>query len=116
MLNAAAQGNCVIVGRGGACALMGHPGCFHLFVYATQKAKRDWYMRTFPDQAQQADAHLAAFDKRRATIIRKYYDQDWCARGLYHMLLNSCIGVDAMMEAVQGATGLGSGSQQSAAS
>ncbi len=107
MLNAANEGNCVLVGRGGACALMGLPGCFHLFVYATQKAKRDWYMRSFPEQAQQADAHLAAFDRRRAAIIRKFYDQEWCSRTLYHLLLNSCIGIESMIAAVQAATGLG---------
>ena len=112
ILKAADESNCVIVGRGGACALRSHPGCFHLFVYATQKAKRDWYIRTFPEQAHQADAHLAAFDKRRAAIIKKYYDQDWCARSHYHMLLNSCVGIDAMIAAVQGATGLSSASQE----
>ena len=100
ILEAAKEGNCVLVGRGSACALMGHPGCFHIFVYATAKAKRDWYMRTFPEQAQHAEAHLAAFDKRRAAAIKKFYQQDWCARGLYHMLLNSCIGTEAMISAV----------------
>lgn len=106
ILNAAKEGNCVLVGRGAACALAGKPGCFHVFVYATASAKRDWFQRTFPDQAQHADQHLAAFDKRRAAVIRKFYQQEWCARGLYHMLLNSCIGTEAMITAVQGATGL----------
>ena len=62
--------------------------------------------RTFPQQAGQADQHLAALDKRRAAVIRKFYQQEWCSRGLYHMLLNSCMGFDAMIEAVQGVTGL----------
>jgi hypothetical protein len=106
ILDAAEEGNCVIVGRGGACALVGHPNCFHVFVYATAKAKRDWYMKTFPEQASHADAHLAAFDKNRAAVIKKYYQQDWCARGLYHMLLNSCMGIEAMISAVRGAAGL----------
>ena len=35
ILDAAKQGNCVLVGRGSACALAGKPGCFHVFVYAT---------------------------------------------------------------------------------
>jgi hypothetical protein len=105
-LEAAKEGNCVIVGRGAACALIGEPGCFHVFVYATAKAKRDWYMKAFPEQAGQAEAHLTAFDKRRAAVIKKFYQQEWCARGLYHMLLNSCIGIDAMIAAVAGATGL----------
>ena len=106
ILEASHKGNCVIVGRGAACALAGQPGCFHLFVYATASAKRDWFMRTFPQQAGQADQNLAALDKRRAAVIRKFYQQEWCSRGLYHMLLNSCMGFEGMIEAVQGVTGL----------
>lgn len=106
ILSAAEAGGCVIVGRGASCALSCRPGCFHVFVYATQKAKRDWFQAAFPKQAQHADQLLAAFDKRRAAVIKKFYQQDWCARGLYHMLLNSAIGLEAMVEAVQGATGL----------
>ncbi len=103
----AQTGECVIVGRGGASVLAGKPGCFHVFVYATQAAKRDWFARNFPDKAQQADQQIASADKRRAAVIRQYYGQEWCARGLYHMLLNSAIGFDAMIEAVQGAAGKG---------
>jgi len=110
ILDSAKAGNCVIVGRGAACALAGQPGCFHIFVYATASAKRDWFSRAFPRQAQEADQHLAAFDKRRAAVIRKFYQQDWCARGLYHMLLNSCMGIEAMIAAVEGAAGVGVGS------
>jgi hypothetical protein len=106
ILDAAQEGNCVLVGRGAACALAGQPGCFHVFVYATASAKRDWFQHAFPQQAQQAEQQLAAFDKRRAAVIRKFYQQEWCSRGLYHMLLNSCMGFEAMIEAVQGATGL----------
>lgn len=106
ILAAAKEGNCVLVGRGAACALAGQSGCFHIFVYATAKAKREWFARTFPQQAQQAEQQLAAFDKRRAAAIRQFYQQEWCARGLYHMLLNSAIGTEAMIAAVRGATGL----------
>ena len=106
ILDQAKQGECVIVGRGGAAALAGKPGCFHVFVYATQAAKRDWFGQMFPEKAAHADQQLAASDKRRAAVIRQYYQQDWCARGLYHMLLNSAIGMDAMVSAVQGAAGL----------
>ena len=103
ILDQAKVGNCVIVGRGGAAALAGKPGCFHIFVYATMAAKRAWFAHTFPDRAMRADQELAAHDKRRAAAIKQYYQLDWCARGLYHMLLNSCIGFDAMIAAVQGA-------------
>jgi hypothetical protein len=104
---AARIGSCVIVGRGAACALACVPGCFHVFVYATSKAKRDWFTSAFPKQAPQADQLLAAYDKRRAAFIRKHYQQDWCARGHYHMLLNSAIGIPGMIAATVGAAGLG---------
>jgi hypothetical protein len=106
MLKAAKEGNCVIVGRGSACALANQPGCFHVFVYATAAAKKDWFIRSFPDQADQAEQLLVAFDKRRAAVIRKAYQMEWCSRGLYHLLLNSCIGHQAMIAAVEGAASL----------
>lgn len=103
ILDQARSGECVIVGRGGAAALAGKPGCFHVFVYATMAAKRNWFVQTFPDQVVHAEQELIARDKRRAAAIKQYYGQEWCARGMYHMLLNSCIGFEAMIEAVQGA-------------
>jgi Cytidylate kinase-like family len=106
ILKAAREGNCVLVGRGSACALANQPGCFHVFVYATAAAKRDWFIKSFPNQADQADQLPVAADKRRAAVIRKAYQQEWCARGLYHMLLNSAIGNDCMIAAVEGATNL----------
>ena len=88
------------------------PGCFHVFVYATASAKRDWFTRAFPNQAPQADQLLASFDKRRAAVIRKFYQQEWCSRSLYHMLLNSCMGTEAMIAAVENAASLASACAQ----
>ena len=82
ILGAAKEGNCVLVGRGAACALADQPGCFHVLVHATASAKRDWFSQAFPWQAQHAVRHLAAFDKRRAAVIRKFYQQEWYARTL----------------------------------
>ena len=115
ILDAANQGNCVLVGRGSACALARRPGCFHIFVYATASAKKDWFAQAFPDRAQHAEQDLAAFDRRRAAVIRKFYQQEWCSRGLYHMLLNSCIGTEAMIAAVQCAAGLCAAAPESVA-
>ena len=116
VLKAAEGGNCVLVGRGAACALANQPGCFHVFVYATAAAKRNWFIHAFPEQAEHADQMLAASDKRRAAVIRKAYQQEWCARGLYHMLLNSCIGTEAMIAAVQSCASLASACPQETAS
>jgi hypothetical protein len=75
-------------------------------VYATLKAKRDWFTQAFPKQAHNAEQELAAYDKRRAAVIRKFYQQEWCSRGLYHMLLNSAMGTEAMIACVGGAAGI----------
>jgi hypothetical protein len=83
-----------------------------VFVYATASAKRDWFTRAFPKQAPQADQLLASFDKRRAAVIRKFYQQEWCSRSLYHMLLNSCMGTEAMIAAVENAASLASACAQ----
>ena len=104
--DSAREGNCVIVGRGAACELAGKPDCFHVFVYATMTAKRDWFVKTFPDMADRAEHEILAKDKQRAAVIRRFYQQEWCTRGLYHMLLNSNMGTAAMIEAAQGAAGL----------
>ncbi len=106
METAAAAGGCVLVGRGAACALAGISGCFHVFVYATGKAKRAWFAEAFPAQAAQAEQELAGHDRRRAAFIRKHYQQDWCARGLYHLHLNASVGMEAMVAATLAAAGL----------
>lgn len=106
MEEAGRTGNCVLVGRGAASALAGWPGCFHVFVYATQAAKREWFQKKFPEEAQQADQRLAAHDKRRAAVIKQFYGQEWNARGLYHLLLNSSIGSEGMIAATAAAAGL----------
>jgi hypothetical protein len=106
ILAAAKAGNCVIVGRGAACALASQPGAFHVFIYATMAAKREWFEKHFPEQAHRAEQEIIAADKRRAAVIRKYYHQEWCARGLYHMLLNSAIGTQAMTAAALAAANL----------
>jgi hypothetical protein len=106
ILEAEKQGNCVLVGRGSAIALAGKPGCFHVFVYSTMAAKKEWFGRHFPDQAHRAEQEIIATDKRRAAVVKRYYNQEWCARGHYHMLLNACIGNQGMIEAALASTGL----------
>ena len=106
ILEAEKEGNCVLVGRGAAHALAGKPGVFHVFVYATMAAKKEWFAKSFPDQAHRAEQEIIAMDKRRAAAVKRYYNQEWCARGHYHMLLNACVGTEAMIAAALAATRL----------
>ena len=79
---------------------------FNFCVRDVQAPRRIGSRRHFPSRRSTPSRHLAAFDKRRAAVIRKFYQQEWCSRGLYHMLLNSCMGTEAMIAAVQCAAGL----------
>jgi Cytidylate kinase-like family len=103
---AATQGQCVIVGRGAACALAAVPHVFNIFVYASMTRKIQWFEERFPEHAADARRELEATDARRESYVRRYYDQDWTDRRLYHMMLNSCMGFDAMIEAALDGTGL----------
>ena len=99
-------GKCVIVGRGAACALHGVPGCFHTFVYASMARKIRWFGETFPGKANVAERELLATDRRRAEYVEHFYHNVWNDYRLYHLMLNSCMGFEAMIGATIEATGI----------
>jgi len=102
----AEEGQCVIVGRGAASILAKAPGAFHVFVYAAQWRKVQYLQEAFPEHAADVEREMAAMDKRRAAYIRKYFGQDWADRRMYHMMINSCMGCDAMIRATVDGAGL----------
>ena len=102
----AREGQCVVVGRGAACLLRATPGSFHVFVHASMSRKVKWFTEQFPEQAGSAEAEILATDRRRAAYIRRYYDVDWTDYRLYHLMMNNCMGFEAMVEATIQAAGL----------
>jgi cytidylate kinase len=102
----ARAGKCVIVGRGAACALHGIPGCFHVFVYASMARKIRWFEQAFPAKAHFAERELLATDRRRAEYVEHFYHNVWNDYRLYHLMLNSCMGFEAMIGATIEATGI----------
>lgn len=102
----AKDGNCVVVGRGAASILAGTPGCFHIFVYASLARKVKWFVQNFPDRADEAEQEIWETDKRRAGYVRRFHQQDWTDRRLYHLMMNSCMGCEAMVGVTINATAL----------
>jgi hypothetical protein len=102
----AKAGNCVVIGRGAASVLSGIPGCFHIFVYASLSRKIRWVEENFPENAKIAEQEILATDKRRANYVRRFHQQEWTDRRLYHLMMNSCMGMDAMVGATMNAAGL----------
>ncbi|HEX3437730.1 MAG TPA: cytidylate kinase-like family protein [Pseudacidobacterium sp.] len=99
-------GNCVIVGRGATSALLTAPGVFHIFIHASMKRKIAWFQKNFPEHANEAEQEILATDKRRAAYVRRFYNRDWTDYRLYHLMLNSCMGFEAMVKAAVEAAGL----------
>lgn len=106
MQEKARAGKCVIVGRGAACALHGIPGCFHTFVYASMARKVRWFEQAFPARANVAEKELLATDRRRSEYIEHFYRNTWNDYRLYHLMLNSCMGFEAMIGSTLEATGV----------
>ena len=91
------------------------PGVFNIFVYASLTRKIRWFEQHFPEHAGNARAELEATDRRREEYIRRYYDRDWADRRLYHMMINSCMGCDAMIDSVLDGAGMSALREQVAA-
>ena len=99
VLQAAREGSCVIVGRGSAYYLRSNPNAFHVFVYAPLEEK----VRRLRKQGKTEDeAYLLAetVDQDRAEYIKQYFEVEWPARHLYHLMANSCMGEDVVVDMV----------------
>ena len=96
------------------CSVDGN--CFNIFVYASMARKIRWLEEHFPEQAGHARAEIEATDSRRESYVRRYYDRDWTDRRLYHMMINSCMGCDAMIQAVMDGAGMAAVREQAAVS
>jgi len=95
----AERGRCVIVGRGSAYYLQNRPDAFHVFVYAPVEEK----VRRL--QAEGKTAHEAAqlietVDLDRAAFIKQYFGVEWPDRQRFDLMINSTIGVDAVVETI----------------
>jgi len=101
----AALGSCVVVGRGAACLLAKSPGAFHVFVHASLARRVRYIQQQFPEHLKDAENEILATDRRRAEYIRRFFQREWDDRRLYHLMINSCMGMDAMVQATMAAIG-----------
>jgi len=96
---AAAEGNCVLVGRGSAFFLENRPDAFHVFLYAPYEHKVRRLMESGNNQAEAARL-VDTIDTERADFIKKYFGKEWPSRRLYHLMINSRIGDEAVVRAI----------------
>jgi cytidylate kinase len=95
----AREGNSVVVGRGGPYFLRERDDAFHVFLYAprTEKIKR-----TVADGHSEEDAEelVDSVDRERAAYIKHYFDCSWPTRSLYHMMLNTAVGNESVIQTI----------------
>jgi cytidylate kinase len=96
---AASEGNSVIVGRGGPFLLRGRPDTFHVFIYAPfeEKIRR---LREAGKSEQEATDGIENVDRQRVIFVRRYFGMEWPTRELYHMMINSKVGDDIVVDTI----------------
>lgn len=94
---AAESGNCVIVGRGAPYFLRNRSDTFAVFCYAPRALK---IQRTAAKvgSRQKAEELVDSVDQGRAAFIRHYFGKEFPSRQLYHLMLNTVIGIEASLK------------------
>lgn len=95
----AERGPCVIVGRAAPYFLRDREDTFRMFLYAPyeEKLRR---VKASGKSTEEAETLLETVDRDRAAFVKRYYDKTWPQRDLYHLMINSVIGDDAVIEVV----------------
>lgn len=96
---AAAKGDCVIVGRGSPYILRDRPDAFHVFIYAPddEKLRR---LKGIGQSEKEARELIQEVDRERASFIRHYFHKEWPHRSLYNLMINSMFGDQYVVDTI----------------
>jgi cytidylate kinase len=106
ILEAASVGECVIVGRGSQCVLRGRSDVFHVFVYGPREQKLA-RLRARLGPEKDVEAALEATDRERMAYVHRNFGERWLDPRLYHLMINSSLGEDAVVTTILAALGPG---------
>src|SRR5215471_177966 len=94
--HAAERGSCVIVGRGSQQFLRGRADTFRVFLYAPREAKIRRLLSRGKNEKEAEDL-VDTVDRERADFIQKYFNVEWPDRAIYHTMMNTAIGDEAVV-------------------
>jgi cytidylate kinase len=96
---AAVSGNCVIVGRGSQQVLRSRNDTLRFFLYASRKEK---VRRLVSEGNTESDAErlVDTTDRERAAFIKMYFHVEWPDRSVYHAMINTVSGDEAVIRAI----------------
>lgn len=95
----AGRGRCVIVGRGAPWFLRHRTDAFHAFIYAPRDFKIQRLISQGKTQSE-AEELVDTVDQERGAFIKRYHNKNWPQRDLYHMMLNSKVGIDVVVNMI----------------
>jgi cytidylate kinase len=99
LVKAANEGHRVIVGRGAPYILAGREDTFHVFLYAPRQFKID-RVRCYCTSDEHAEQVIDTADGERASFIKQHFHIDWPERHVYHLMLNTSVGENAVVESI----------------
>ena len=97
--NIAAEGNAVIVGRGSPFFLREREDTYRVFTYAPrdEKIRRLLELGKSREESEDLVDHV---DSERVAYIKHYFNADWPTRSLYHMMINTVIGDEKVIDMI----------------
>ena len=84
-----AQGNVVIVGRGGQAILHDKPGVFHVRIEAPLEFRVKWITEHQHLGLKEAQQYITERDKASAEYLQRFYGMNWSDPALYHVVINA---------------------------
>ena len=99
VLHAAKKGNSVIVGRGSQHFLRERTDTLRVFLYAPRENKVQRLLARGKSD-NEAEQLVDSVDRERADFIQKYFHVEWPNRDLYHTMINTVIGDDAVVHMI----------------
>jgi len=97
--HAASKGNCVIVGRGSQHFLEANPETLRVFLYAPREEKVRRVMSRGKTESE-AQELVDTVDHERIDFIQRYFHVEWPTRCLYHIMLNTSIGEETVVQTI----------------
>lgn len=92
-------GNCIIVGRGSQQFLKDRTDTLRIFLYAPKPDKvRRLIARGKGER--KAEELVDTVDRERADFIQRYFNVEWPDRAIYHTMMNTAIGDDAIVHMI----------------
>jgi cytidylate kinase len=99
VLDAAKTGNSVIVGRGSQHFLRNRQDTLRVFLYARREDKVRRLL-TRGKSENEAEQLVDTVDRERVDFIQKYFHVEWPDRAVYHTMINTGIGDQAVVHMI----------------